>query len=87
MRRISSGWTFFYKRIFPIIWVGFLTLFAGIGVVKDQGPFPVIVPLVMIAFGYFLMLHQGSTDLRADRAAFTLPVSCIRVHKPPMTTQ
>jgi hypothetical protein len=55
MRRISSGWTFFYKRIFPIIWVGFLTLFAGIGVVKGQGPFPVIVPLVMIAFGYFLM--------------------------------
>jgi hypothetical protein len=55
MRRISSGWTFFYKRIFPIIWVGFLTLFAGIGVVKGQGPFAVIVPLVMIAFGYFLM--------------------------------
>jgi hypothetical protein len=55
MRRISSGWTFVYKRIIPIIWVGFLTVFAGIGVVKGQGPFAVIVPLVMIAFGYFLM--------------------------------
>jgi hypothetical protein len=55
MRRISSGWTFFYKRIFPIIWVGFLTVFAGIGVVKGQGPFAVIVPIVMIGFGYFLM--------------------------------
>jgi hypothetical protein len=54
MRRISSGWTFFYKRIFPVIWVGFLAVFAGIGVVKDQDPFAVIVPLVMIAFGYFL---------------------------------
>jgi hypothetical protein len=55
MRRISSGWTFFYKRIFPIIWVGFLAVFAGIGAVKGQGPFAVIVPLVMIGFGYFLM--------------------------------
>jgi hypothetical protein len=55
MRRISSGWTFFYKRVFPVVWVGFLAVFAGIGVVKGQGPFAVIVPLVMIGFGYFLM--------------------------------
>jgi hypothetical protein len=55
MRRISSGWTFFYKRIVPVIWVGFLAVFAGIGLAKGQGPFAVIVPLAMIGFGYFLM--------------------------------
>jgi hypothetical protein len=41
MRRTSSGWTFFYKRILPVIWVGFLAVFAGIGVVKGQDPFAV----------------------------------------------
>ena len=55
MRRISSGWTFFYKRVFPILWFGFLVVFAGIGVVRGQGLGVVIVPLAMIGFGYFLM--------------------------------
>ena len=55
MRRISSGWTFFYKRVFPIIWFGFLVVFVGIGVVKGQGPVLVFVPIAMIGFGYFLM--------------------------------
>jgi len=55
MRRISSGWTFFYKRVFPIIWFGFLVVFVGIGVVKGQGAVVVFVPIAMIGFGYFLM--------------------------------
>jgi hypothetical protein len=55
MRRISSGWTFFYKRVFPLLWFGFLVVFAGIGVVNGQGPFVVIVPIAMIGFGYFIM--------------------------------
>ena len=55
MRRISSGWTFFYKRVFPALWFGFLAVFVGIGVVNGQGPFVVIVPIAMIGFGYFIM--------------------------------
>jgi hypothetical protein len=31
MRRISSDWTFFYKRVFPVLWFGFLAVFVGIG--------------------------------------------------------
>jgi hypothetical protein len=55
MRRISSDWTFFYKRLFPLLWFGFLVVFVGIGVVNGQGPLVVIVPIAMIGFGYFIM--------------------------------
>jgi hypothetical protein len=61
MRRISSGWTFFYKRVFPIIWFGGLALFLGISLFAVPGSsqpaaFPfLIVPIVMMGFGYFLM--------------------------------
>jgi hypothetical protein len=56
MRRISSSWTFFYKRIFPAIWFGVLALFVGISVLAGQRALPfLIVPLAMIGFGYFLM--------------------------------
>ena len=55
MRRISSDWTFFYKRVFPALWFGFLAVFVGIGVVNGQGPFVVIVPIAMIGFGYSIM--------------------------------
>jgi hypothetical protein len=56
MRRISSSWTFFYKRIFPAIWFGVLALFVGISVLAGQRALLfLIVPLAMIGFGYFLM--------------------------------
>jgi len=55
MRRISSDWTFFYKRVFPALWFGFLAVFVSIGVVNGQGPFVVIAPIAMIGFGYFIM--------------------------------
>lgn len=61
MRRISSAWTFFYKRVFPVIWFGGLALFLGISlfVVPQSSqtatlPF-LIMPIVMMGFGYFLM--------------------------------
>jgi hypothetical protein len=61
MRRISSGWTFFYKRVFPAIWFGFLILFFGISAfgglrsnLSSSFPF-LIVPIVMIFVGYFMM--------------------------------
>jgi hypothetical protein len=61
MRRISSRTTFWYKRIFPIIWFGLLALFIAVGVftstLKDgmqQLPF-IIIPAVMILIGYVIM--------------------------------
>jgi hypothetical protein len=60
MRRISSRLTFLYKRVFPVVWFG-STLFLGISlfVVPRSSqtatlPF-VIVPIVMMVFGYFIM--------------------------------
>ena len=61
MRRISSKITFFYKRIFPAFWFGFLILFIAIplffgGARNGPPPFPfLIVPLIMMGFGYFVM--------------------------------
>ncbi|HEY2410679.1 MAG TPA: hypothetical protein VGI40_00470 [Pirellulaceae bacterium] len=60
MRQISSQMTFFYKRIFPTIWFGFLMIFvvsALIGMVAQRKlmlPF-ILVPTAMATFGYFLM--------------------------------
>jgi hypothetical protein len=59
MRRISSQWTFFYKRIFPTIWFGFLAVFFIIGLTSVKGketPWPLlVVPVVMAVFGFLLM--------------------------------
>jgi len=63
MRRLSSGMTFFYKRIFPIIWFGFLVLFMGVsfagslfGGSVSGPPFPFLVgPPIMMVVGYFMM--------------------------------
>jgi len=63
MRRISSGMKFFYKRIFPIIWFGFLVLFMAapfvapmIGGSTSGSPLAfLVVPAIMIAVGYFIM--------------------------------
>ena len=61
MRRISSKATFFYKRIFPILWFGFLLLFvtSGLAAGFSSGQFAPLpffaIPILMIVFGYFLM--------------------------------
>lgn len=61
MRRISSRSTFFYKRIFPVFWFGFLVLFIGISLFTIPRSNPVallpflIVPIAMMGFGYFFM--------------------------------
>jgi hypothetical protein len=56
MRRISSNWTFFYKRIFPAIWFAVLFLFFGISLLAGKTPLPVLImPLGMMAIGYFMM--------------------------------
>jgi hypothetical protein len=61
MSRISSRTTFFYKRVFPIIWFGGLLLFIAFGSIgalrSERSPslLFLIVPLLMVAFGYFIM--------------------------------
>jgi|ERR1043166_1188424 len=60
MRRISSRWTFFYKRIFPLVWFSFMG-FAVLAVIysilagKLVEPLPaLLIPVGMLIFGYFL---------------------------------
>jgi hypothetical protein len=60
MQRISSRSTFFTKRVFPVIWFGFLALFllAPFLARKSPGGPPVVVfvvPVFMAIFGYFFM--------------------------------
>ena len=61
MKKISSGSTVFYKKLFPLAWFGFLVVFVGVGLSRrgDIGeaewwPF-VGVPLFMAVFGLVLM--------------------------------
>ena len=58
MRLISSKMTFFHKRIFPIIWFGFLAVFVLIalrkGLVPENLP-SLIVPVLMAIIGYRVM--------------------------------
>lgn len=60
MRRISSRITFYNKRVFPVIWFGFLAFIAIAPLLgaKTKGGPPagfLIFPIFMAAFGYFLM--------------------------------
>jgi len=63
MQSLSSRMTFFYKRIFPVIWFGFLALFMAIPPVAPAAGRSVsgsslgflLVPVAMAIFGYFLM--------------------------------
>jgi hypothetical protein len=59
MRRISSSQTFFHKRVFPIIWFGFIGFFlviAAPAVARNQAPvMALLLPIVLLGFGYFLM--------------------------------
>ena len=63
MRRISSRMTFFYKRVFPVMWFGFLALFivvpffsfsnAGHSAMPPLEFF--IGPAIMAIVGYFVL--------------------------------
>jgi len=60
--RISSRNTFFMKRVFPVMWFGFLAVFVALGVatarhVPKSPPAYIafVVPVLMTFFGYFLL--------------------------------
>ena len=58
---MSSKMTFFYKRVFPVIWFGFLAAFFLIGLAKSRAGDPIsnlpslIIPVVMAIIGYQIM--------------------------------
>ena len=63
MQRISSQMTFFYKRVIPIIWFGFIALSLATPLVRflfrlpaSVEPLPFLVaPAFMAIVGYFIM--------------------------------
>ena len=60
MKKISSGQMLWVKKIFPLLWFGFLALFLVMTLVSGayrQAPVVLIAPLAMTVFGYFLMKH------------------------------
>lgn len=52
MNRISSGATFFYKRILPVIWFGFLGVIVCFAVVFGVKNFLVMIPFIV----FFMMV-------------------------------
>lgn len=57
MTQISSKSTFFYKKVFPVLWFGFLAIFIVTtllsGAVEKDFMF-LVVPCAMAVFGFFL---------------------------------
>jgi hypothetical protein len=59
MKRISSKRTVFYKRLFPVLWFGFLASFVLAGLLANRRTHVeavpmLLVPLVMTVIGYVL---------------------------------
>ena len=60
MKKLTSKTTFLYKKLFPLIWFGFLIIFICVGLfanISGNGPgiMFVVIPIFMIVLGYFLM--------------------------------
>ena len=59
MQRISSKSTFIAKRVFPVVWLGFIAIFLAALLFPGPGPretFPfVLVPIFAGLVGYFVM--------------------------------
>ena len=60
MKKLSSRSTFFYKRIFPVLWFGFIGVFflVSISAQSKQNEFDImfiVAPILMAVVGYFIM--------------------------------
>jgi hypothetical protein len=58
MTKISAGTIWFHKRLFPVIWFGFLLLFVIVAVstgASRKDFVLLVIPVAMGVFGYFLM--------------------------------
>ena len=76
MERISSGQTFFMKRVFPAFWLGAIAL-AAVVLVIDRGTPPLamfVVPVAMLAIGgvVFRKLLWDLADEVRDGGSFLL---------------
>jgi hypothetical protein len=75
MELLSSRMTFYFKRIFPVVWLGFLVVFVVIGGMNgawDKDPVFFVVPVVMAVFGviFFRMLLWTLADEVRDGGNF-----------------
>src|SRR5438067_12248331 len=58
MTKISSRFTYWNKRLFPLLWFGFLAVFVVATVVAGAAtkePIFLFIPCIMAVFGYFIM--------------------------------
>ena len=58
MTKISSGRTWFHKRVFPILWFGIIGVVLVVALISgayEKAPVALIAPVVMAIFGFFLM--------------------------------
>jgi hypothetical protein len=68
MTKISSGSTFFYKRVFPLLGIGFIVVGVGIPIamreqVRIESGWPVLLFPVMIALIWFVIFRKLIWDL------------------------
>lgn len=61
MRRLSSSMTFFYKWVFPVMWLGIVGFGVVTGLFSEHAgqhlsadPMVVVIPIFMFVFGFFL---------------------------------
>ena len=82
---ISSKMTFFYKRIFPALWFGFLAFFVfisapvGFAISAKSGNVPafpfLLVPVFLAVFGFFLfrsLIFDLADEVRDEGAALAV---------------
>ncbi len=81
METISSGQTFYMKRVFPFFWFGFIAFFFITASLSGAWKQPMFLgmPLIMAAFGFFLFrkllwdladeVQDGGDFLRVRRGA------------------
>jgi len=59
MKKLTSENTFFYKKIFPMIWFGFLAFFVVTSMLTDgengPGVMFIVMAVILSVFGYFIM--------------------------------
>jgi len=57
MRRISSKWTFFYKRVFPVIFFGFLAVFVGVSLFANSRSNSALdIPFLIVPIGIMVVV-------------------------------
>jgi hypothetical protein len=72
MRRLSSSLTFFYKRVFPVLWIGFMLAVFGLQIwamqhahadAPPQSLFPLVLMPLFMAGVMFLIYRMLLHDL------------------------